>query len=119
MPMPSLLSRLLTPRRVDGRGTCPDGPRPRPGAMRKHPMPSEMDFKVNIPMPPGAKAPKEAPRLMSAEIALIGKLDDCWSDFVKLPIDKRGEQTVMLAGIHQLQRLIMARLARRIHPEVF
>jgi len=124
---PSLLARLFTaPTRefVEGQPR-PPGPLPFGGSgVRRHPHLSELDWKVNAPMPEGTQPPKPAARLTEAELALIHKLGDCWDDYLKLPatphaITAHHDREAALNGIRELQHLVMVRLARRVHTEAF
>lgn len=56
--------------------------------------------------------------LTNAELALCAKLGECWNDFMTLgPV--AGECAEAASAIHAVQRIVMARAARRAHPEVF
>lgn len=58
-------------------------------------------------------------KLTDDELALLGRLADVWNGFLALPSRQSDETGAFWTGIHDLQRIVMARLARRTHPEFF
>lgn len=64
--------------------------------------------------------------LFDDELALIGKLGECADEFARLVHDDVEHGAVatfdvdeFIAYVHVLQRAVMARPARREHPEIF
>jgi hypothetical protein len=53
------------------------------------------------------------------ELAIIDKLADVFNDFCNLENKHPSDVGEFAHHIHILQRHVMARLARRTHPEVF
>lgn len=54
-----------------------------------------------------------------AELAVIAALAAAWNRYLALPEAHPSDRREFEAGIHRLQEKIMARGARRAHPEVF
>jgi hypothetical protein len=72
------------------------------------------------PAPSPMAIPSSA-RLTAGEMALIRKLGECWNDLQHLESEPPmfNNRREALALIHQLQLLVMSRMAQRVHPEVF
>lgn len=66
-----------------------------------------------------AKLPTELlPKLTDQEIKIVTALGAVWNDYLELnegPADKEE----FMNNLHALQRQVMARLARRVHPNLF
>lgn len=58
-------------------------------------------------------------RLSKEEQSLIDQLAAVYNEFIKLPGKHPSDDREFEHGVHVLQRHVMARLARRIHPELF
>jgi hypothetical protein len=79
--------------------------------------------------PPAPEQPAPSPmavpggaRLTAGELALINKLGECWNDLLNLmtpEVPAFSDRREALSLIHQLQLLVMARLAARSHPDIF
>ncbi len=57
--------------------------------------------------------------LSTQELAIIELLADAFVAFHQLPVQHPKDEEEFVAGIHALQALVMARLAVRVHPEIF
>ncbi len=53
------------------------------------------------------------------ERALLDMLGDWWNGYCELPDKPPNEDSEVCAQIHALQLTIMARLAKRAHPDYF
>jgi hypothetical protein len=57
--------------------------------------------------------------LTKEELALIEMTADLWNRFLALPNSHPADAEEMALDIHRIQNRIMARSARRDHPDVF
>jgi hypothetical protein len=57
--------------------------------------------------------------LTEHETEIIETLGRAFNTFVVLPDQRPGDAVEFAHHIHILQRHVMARLARRLHPEIF
>jgi len=53
------------------------------------------------------------------ELAIINLLANAYNLFIKLPLQHPMDQDEFCRNVHVLQRQVMAREARRRHPEIF
>ncbi len=69
--------------------------------------------------PPARPAGPEC--LTWEEIVLCQRLSECWDDFLRLarPRARADDRRAFLAAVQDLQRIVMSRGPRRIHPDVF
>lgn len=58
-------------------------------------------------------------RLTDDEIALVEQFGQWWNAFCELPQMHSSDASDVLFHIHALQRIVMARIAQRAHPEHF
>jgi hypothetical protein len=58
-------------------------------------------------------------RLTDDEIALVKQFGQWWNAFCELPQMHSSDASDVLFHIHALQRIVMARIAQRAHPEHF
>lgn len=64
-------------------------------------------------------APSVTPSLTAAELELTYLAAELWNKYLALPGRPSNEAPEMQRDIHAIQQRIMARLARRCHPDVF
>ena len=57
--------------------------------------------------------------LSESELGLVDLLGTCWTIFSSLPEHHPTDLDEFMHGIHVLQRQVMARAARRDHPDRF
>jgi hypothetical protein len=65
-----------------------------------------------------ARFPRQS-SLSATEKALIDVLGDWWNAYCKLPDRHLTEENEVASMVHELQRIIMARVAERTDPDVF
>lgn len=58
-------------------------------------------------------------RLTEAELRVIDMTAELWNAFLDLGDNQFSDREEMARDIHDIQQRIMARLARRLHPEKF
>jgi len=57
--------------------------------------------------------------LSKAELSVLNHLVSAYNEFADLPDHRADDATEFAQHIHVLQRHVMARLARRMHPDLF
>ena len=53
------------------------------------------------------------------ELEVLQKLAEAWNLYIQLPKRSIDDNTDFITGIHNLERIVMARIARYHHPETF
>ncbi len=62
---------------------------------------------------------KEVPNLTDEEKVVLHHLSSSYNEFVKLPVMHPNHQTEFMQHIHELQRLVGIRVARRADPDIW